>query len=569
MHAIFLIISLALTVFYSCIAPAQPGLQFPYSTEKELIVDSAAVVSAHPLATRVGVDILRKGGNAVDAAVAVQLALAVVYPQAGNIGGGGFMIYRSAKGEVAALDYREKAPAAAYERMYQDSLGNVLPEKSRFGILACGVPGSVDGMWEAHRRFGRLPWATLVEPAIRLADEGFPLSEREAASLNQEAERFRRYNFSVPAFVKSEPWKAGDYLVQKDLANTLRQIAEKGRKGFYEGPVAALLIKEMKRQGGLITLNDLRRYRSVWRKPLIFSWRDLTIISMPPPSSGGLLLAQMLTMWGDTLPLAGGFHSAEAVHRMIEIERRAYADRAQHMADPDYWKVPVGSLLDVNYLRRRMADFNPHRATPSTSVKAGIFSSTSEETTHLSIVDPEGNAVAVTTTLNDAYGSRVVVSGAGFLLNNEMDDFSAKPGTPNLYGAIGGKANAIAPGKRPLSSMTPTIVLRDGKLSLVVGTPGGTTIPTSVFQVLLNVYEFGLPLREAVHSKRFHHQWMPDVVFLEEGALSEEVRHKLTAMGHTLQQRPSIGRVEAILRLPNGKLHAVADDRGDDTAGGY
>lgn len=556
-------------LFCACTAPAQPGATFSYSIRKELIADSVAVVSAHPLATEVGVEMLRKGGNAVDAAVAVQFALAVVYPQAGNIGGGGFMVYRSASGEIAALDYREKAPAAAHERMYQDSAGRVLPEKSRFGPLACGVPGSVDGIWEAHRRYGHLKWADLIAPAIQLADKGFPITDREAETLNREQEHFLRYNHRPTAFTRSTPWKAGDTLLQKELAKTLRRIAQKGRKGFYEGSTAAQIEAEMRRQGGLITREDLRRYRSVWREPLVFHWRDLQVITMPPPSSGGLLLAQMLNMLGDTDLKAEGFHSAAAVHCMVEVERRAYADRARHMADPDFWPVPVNQLLDSTYLRARMANFHPERATPSETVKAGRFPGIPEETTHLSIVDAQGNAVAVTTTLNDAYGSRVVVAGAGFILNNEMDDFSAKPGAPNLYGAIGGKANAIAPGKRPLSSMTPTIVVRKGALSLVVGTPGGTTIPTSIFQVLLNVYEFDLPLRAAIHSKRFHHQWEPDVVYYEEGAFSEAVRQRLQAMGHTLRQRGAIGRVEAVLRLPDGRLHAVADDRGDDAAGGY
>ncbi len=558
-----------LGLLHCCAGTTQSYIPFPYNIEKEIVADSAAVASAHPIATWVGVEVLKRGGNAVDAAVAVQLALAVVYPQAGNLGGGGFMVYRSAAGKTAALDYRERAPAAAHEKMYQDTAGNVLTEKSRFGALACGVPGSVDGMYEAHKRYGRLPWASLVEPAIGLADKGFQITEREAQLLNSERNNFIRYNRLTPAFVKMEPWEAGDWLIQKELAATLRRIADKGREGFYDGPTAQMLVAEMEKQGGLITLEDLRQYRSVWRKPLEFDWRGLHIITMPPPSSGGLLLAQMLGMLGNADLKAQGFHSVGAVHCMVEVERRAYADRAQHMADPDYWAVPVDTLLHPNYLLARIADFDPKRATPSQQIMAGVFGTMSEETTHLSIVDAEGNAVAVTTTLNDAYGSRLVVPGAGFILNNEMDDFSAKPGVPNLYGAIGGKANAIAPGKRPLSSMTPTIVLRDGQLSLVVGTPGGTTIPTSVFQVILNVYEFGLPLQEAVHNKRFHHQWLPDVVFHEEGTFSEEVQQQLEAMGHRLQLRGPIGRVEAIMRQTDGKLRAVADDRGDDAAGGY
>jgi len=565
-----LLVAVALVVVPACSTWGQSYIPFPYLTEKEIIADSAAVVSAHPLATMVGVDILKKGGNAVDAAVAVQLALAVVYPQAGNIGGGGFMVYRSASGEVAALDFREKAPARAYDKMYQDSAGNVEPKKSRFGALACGVPGSVDGMYEAHRRYGRLPWAVLVEPAIQLADKGFQITQQEAENLNSERHRFIQYNRLTPVFVKMEPWEAGDWLIQKELAATLRRIADKGRAGFYEGITAQMIEEEMKKQNGLISRQDLRDYRSVWREPLLFEWRNLKIITMPPPSSGGLLLAQMLGMMGDADLSAEGFPSVAVVHRMVEVERRAYADRAECMADPDFWFVPVDSLLLPAYWRARMADFDPHQATPSERIRAGIFGHKKrEETTHLSVVDAQGNAVAVTTTLNDSYGSRLVVPGAGFLLNNEMDDFSAKPGAPNLYGAVGGKANAIGPGKRPLSSMTPTIVLRDGQLSLVVGTPGGTTIPTSVFQVLLKVYVFGLPLREAVQGKRFHHQWMPDLLYYEEGAFSEELLEQLRAMGHTPTIRGPIGRVEAVMRQPDGRLRAVADSRGDDAAGGY
>lgn len=547
---------------------AQKYIPFPYTIEKEVLADSAAVVTAHPLATRVGLQILQQGGNAVDAAVAVQFALAVVYPQAGNIGGGGFMVYRAADGQTAALDFREKAPAAATETMYQDSLGNVLPNKSRFGIFACGVPGSVDGMWEAHQKYGRLPWAQLLTPAIELADKGYQVTEREAKQLTDEKVNFIKNSKIVPVFVHMHPWEPGDWLIQKELANVLRRIASNGRDGFYTGPTAELIEYEMKRQNGLMTLEDLKNYHSVWRTPIEFDWRGLHIISMPPPSSGGILLQQMLGMLGDTDLRTAGFQSTAAVHRMVESERRAYADRAKHMGDPDFWNVPQKTLGSPAYLKARMADFDPEHATPSAGVQAGSVQE-SEETTHFSIVDAWGNAVSVTTTLNDSYGSRVVVGGGGFILNNEMDDFSAKPGAPNLYGAIGGKANAVAPNKRPLSSMTPTIVTRDGQLALVVGTPGGTTIPTSVYQVILNVYAFDLPLKEAVHSKRFHHQWVPDEIRIEEGALSEAVIEQLQQMGHTVVERSSIGRVEAILRQPDGKLRAVADDRGDDAAAGF
>lgn len=542
---------------------------FPYQINKEVIADTAMVVSAHPLATKVGLEILKKGGNAIDAAVAVQFALAVVYPQAGNIGGGGFLIYRDAKGKkVLALDFREKAPAAAKEKMYLDSMGNVQANKSRFGVLACGVPGTVDGMWEAQFYHGRLSWGEVVTPSIDLAEKGFQITEQEAQNLNAERLTFARNSSLSPAFVKYQDWKAGDWLIQKELAQTLRRIAGDGRNGFYSGATAALIVKEMEKKGGLITLDDLKSYKSVWRTPLEFDWKDMHIITMPPPSSGGIILQQLLGMVGEYPLKSYGFHSARAVHVMAEAERRAFADRAEHMGDPDFWKVPVKTLTDPVYIKARMADFKADTVSNSAAIIAGAIKE-SEETTHYSIVDREGNAVSVTTTLNDSYGSRTVVGGAGFILNNEMDDFSAKPGSANLYGAVGGKANAIAPGKRPLSSMTPTIVTKNGKNWLILGTPGGTTIPTSVFQVIVNVAEFGLSLPEAIQGKRFHHQWKPNQISAEEGCFSEEEQAKLEKLGHQIHFRGPIGRVEGIIKLPDGKWQGVADQRGDDAAAGY
>ena len=544
-------------------------IPFPYTIEKEVLADTAMVVSAHPLATKVGLDILKKGGNAIDAAVAVQFALAVVYPQAGNIGGGGFMIFRDGKGKkVLALDYREMAPAAAVEKMYLDSAGNVLSNKSRFGALACGVPGTVDGMWQAQFYHGRLTWGQVVIPAIELADQGFQITEKEAQNLNAEKFAFVRNSSLSPAFVKYEGWKAGDWLIQKDLAQTLRRVAGDGRDGFYSGATAALILKEMEKKGGLITLEDLKAYKSVWRTPLEFDWKDLHIITMPPPSSGGIILRQLLGMVGAYPIKDYGLHSSAAVHLMAEAERRAFADRAEHMGDPDFYKVPVKTLTDSAYIKSRMANFRADSVTSNWDNWAGRIKE-SEETTHFSVVDREGNAVSVTTTLNDSYGSRTVVAGAGFILNNEMDDFSAKPGAANMYGAVGGKANAIVPKKRPLSSMTPTIVTKGGKNWMILGTPGGTTIPTSVFQVLVNVTEFGMTLPEAVKAKRFHHQWKPNQISAEEGCFSEAVQAKLEKLGHRINYRESIGRVEAIMRLPNGKWQGVADGRGDDSAGGY
>jgi gamma-glutamyltranspeptidase / glutathione hydrolase len=560
---------IAALTLYTALLLAQPIIPFPYKMEKEMTTDSAMVVTAHPIATKVGVAILKKGGNAVDAAVAVQFALAVVYPQAGNIGGGGFLIYRSKSGVTDAIDYREKAPSRATRNMYLDSLGNVKTQAVQYGALAAGVPGTVDGMWQVHKKYGKLPWYQLVQPATQLAEKGFQVTQQEADNLNEERSNFIRYNTNIPAFLKFEPWQAGDWLIQKELAETMRRIEGDGRAGFYEGATAALIGHCMRQNAGLINEEDLINYKSTWRKPLEFDWMGKHIITMPPPSSGGIILQQLLKMVEQHPMKDFGFHSAAAVHLMAEAERRAYSDRAEHMGDPDFWKVPVANLVDSVYLAQRMANFDPLKASVSQQIKAGQFAKTSEETTHYSIVDKDGNAVSVTTTLNDSYGSRLVVPGAGFILNNEMDDFSAKPGVPNIYGAVGGDANAIAANKRPLSSMTPTIVTDKKRLSLVVGTPGGTTIPTSVFQTLVNVYVFGLPLREAIHQKRFHHQWLPDQIFVEEGALSEEVITRLQGMGHSIVPRGAIGRVEGILVLPSGQLQGVADHRGDDSASGY
>jgi gamma-glutamyltranspeptidase/glutathione hydrolase len=527
------------------------------------------VVCATPEAAQVGLDILKKGGNAVDAAVAVQFALAVTHPEAGNIGGGGFMVYRSAKGETSTLDFREKAPAKASMNMYLDGSGNVIPNMSLATHQASGVPGSVDGMVAAHKKYGQLKWAGLVQPAIDLARNGFKISRRLAASLTRAGEQFKKLNPGKSYFIKDGGWKEGDLLVQGDLAKTLELIRDKGRDGFYSGVVADQLADEMKNGNGLVTKTDLQNYHSIWRKPIIGNYKGYRIITMPPPSSGGVALMQLLHSV-EKYPLARwGFNSDSTVQLMVEAERRVYADRSKYLGDPDFYKVPVDSLLRPSYTASRMANFTWNAATPSSSIQPGAFAGyESDQTTHYSIVDRKGNAVAITTTLNGSFGSKIFVKGAGFLLNNEMDDFSAKPGVPNMYGLLGGKANSIQPGKRMLSAMTPTIIEKGGELFMIVGTPGGSTIITSVFQTILNVIEFGQDMQQAVTSKRFHHQWLPDEVDIENGALDPKTRSILQQKGYKIVEHGPSGRVDAILKTKDG-YEGGADPRGDDTTMGW
>ena len=541
---------------------------YAYSVTKKVMASNGAVVSAHPLASQVGVQVLKAGGNAIDAAIATQLALAVVFPQAGNLGGGGFMVARLSDGKTLALDYREKAPAAASRDMYLEADGSANTVKSQLGHLSSGVPGAVAGMVAAHK-YGRLPFAQLVEPAIRLAENGFVITEREAATLNGIQKDLLKYNSVSPVFVKDK-WKAGDTLVQKELAATLRRIRDKGKAGFYEGETARLIVEEMKRGHGLITLEDLKNYEAKYREAHRFQYKGYEIVGMPMPSSGGLLLHQMMKMIEDRNLGAMGFQSVKAVQLMTEVERRAFADRAEYMGDADYYKVPVSMLTNDVYLQERMKNYSPDRATPSSEIKPGILlRAESEETTHFSVMDKEGNAVAITTTLNNSYGSRTVVGGAGFFLNDEMDDFSIKPGVPNMYGAVGGEANAILPGKRMLSSMTPTIVLKNNKPYIVVGTPGGTTIPTQVFQTLVNILEFGMSAEDAVYKPKFHHQWLPDELMTEKG-FPDSVKRAMLGMGYVFgKERSGIGRTEIILVNRDGVREAVADNRGDDAAAGY
>ena len=539
---------------------------YSYSIQKKVECTTAAVVSAHPLASKVGVQIMKQGGNAFDAAIATQLALAVVYPGAGNIGGGGFLIAYTNKGKSIALDYREKAPASASRDMYLDTNGNAQTNLSQNGHLASGVPGTVAGLFTTHQ-YAKLPFKQLIQPAIELAEKGFVITEAEAKSLNATFGAFVQNNTKAPAFIKYGGWKAGDTLLQKDLANTLKRIRDFGEKGFYEGETARLIVAEMKRGGGLISLGDLKNYKTAVREAMLSNYKGYTIIGMPLVSSGGILIQQMMGMIETRNVAQYGFHSWQAVQMMVEIERRAYADRAEFLGDKDFVKVPVKKLTSPEYLRQRMSDYDMNKAGSSKLTTHGNINPESEETTHISVYDKWGNAVSVTTTLNGGYGSRTVVGGAGFLLNNEMDDFSIKPGVPNMYGALGTEANAIAPNKRMLSSMTPTIVLKDGKPYLVIGSPGGTTIPTQLYQMLLNVLEFNLSTEDAVWKPKFHHQWLPDVVYVEKG-FPVEVTTKLKEMGYEVVERGSIGRFEAI-KIGKGKIEAVADRRGDDHAEGF
>lgn len=567
-----LITGIATAALFSCTVSSHTGQSvidtYDYAIQKKAMVSNGAVVSAHPLASMAGVEMLKKGGNAIDAAIATQWALAVVYPGAGNIGGGGFMVARLKDGKNLALDYREAAPGKAYRDMYLDDKGNAIDEKSRDGHLAAGVPGTVAGLF-ASLQYANLPMRVLIQPAIDMAEKGFVITEKEAHSLNALRPDFIKHNTKLPVFVKQSSWKKGDTLVQKDLAATLRRIQKNGVKGFYEGETARLIVDEMNRGKGIITLSDLKNYTAKFRDPLIFNYRGYQVMGMPMPSSGGLLLNQMLKMTEPFNIGAMGFQTPGSVQLMTEIERRAYADRARYMGDADFYKVPVAELRSEAYLQQRMADYKPGIAGSSQITREGVVPGyESEETTHLSVIDREGNAVAVTTTLNGGYGSRTVVGGAGFLLNNEMDDFSARPGSPNMFGAVGGKANAIEPGKRMLSSMAPTIVLNNNQPYLVVGTPGGTTIPTSVYQTILNIIDFNMSTDDAVNKPKFHHQWLPDRIDVEKG-FNEATRQALEKMGYNIRTRGAYSRTEVIKVMPNGTFEAVADNRGDDSAAGY
>lgn len=534
------------------------------------IVKNGMVVSAHPEASRIGKEILQKGGNAIDAACAVELALAVSYPVAGNIGGGGFMVIRFEDGAIASVDYREKAPAGANKNMYLDENNDVVPGLSTDSHLAVGVPGTVSGVLTTHSKYGKLDFKEIIQPSVDLAVKGFPVTEKQAGRLNYYKNTFLRVNDHPIAFVKEEDWMAGDTLRQPMLANTLELIRDHGVEGFYSGETAKKIVNQMEKGDGLISLDDLKSYQAVWRKPVTGNYKDYKIISMAPPSSGGIALLQLLGMTEPFSIETTGFLEAQTIHLMVEAEKRVYADRAEFLGDPDHYSIPVDDLIDNVYIRDRMNDYSFENATPSENIRHGQPTPPeSEETTHYSIVDPFGNAVAGTTTLNRGYGTKIVVEGAGFFLNNEMDDFSSKPGFPNSFGLVGGEANSIQPGKRMLSSMTPTIIEKDDELFMVLGSPGGSTIITSVFQTILNVVDHKMTMQEAVASSRFHHQWLPDHISYEKNSLSDSLVLLLQNMGHKMQERNSIGRVDAILRREDGSLEAGADPRGDDTAEGF
>ena len=537
-----------------------------------------AVVSARKEASEIGVEIMKKGGNAFDAMVAVHLALAVTYPIAGNIGGGGFVVYHTSDGETGSLDFREKAPGKAFKDMYLDKNGDVIENMSTLGGAAVGVPGSISGIFEIHSKFGSLPIEDLFQPSIELAKDGFIVTKKQEEALKDKLQDFINVNGSESLF--SQNYKQGDTLKNINLSITLDKISKNGPKAFYEGEIAEMIIEEIEESGGIMTVEDLKNYNSVWRDPIKFKYKGLDIISMPLPSSGGILLGQLLKAIEGYDIGQFGHNSVESIQLMVEAERRAYADRSFYMGDPDFNKLPVYELMDDEYVNSRMASFSWDKATLSSEVSHGEIKTIeeSDQTTHYSIIDANGNSVSVTTTLNTNYGSKVFVEEGGFFLNNEMDDFSSKPGYPNSFGLIGSKANSIEANKRMLSSMTPTIVLKNKKPSLIVGTPGGSTIITSVFQTILNVYEYGMSMQEAVNAPRVHHQWVPDVVIIEEGGIDSVKDSILKSKNYFIVSLPiksdrsgmsarsSIGKVDAIFIDENGEVSTGADPRGDDHA---